>query len=74
MADFSSKKFTGHGLLGNCFIRFLAAQVGETSGPAITKKLKSLEERLDKEVKQMNKTLSDTLKAVKNEKSKGPSQ
>ena len=74
MTDFSSKKFTGHGLLGNCFIRFLAAQVGETSAPAMTKKIKTLEERVDKEVKKMNQTLDATLKAVKNEKSKGSTQ
>lgn len=35
MSDFSNKKFTGHGLLGNTFIRFLARQCGATTSAAM---------------------------------------
>jgi hypothetical protein len=39
MADFSDKKFTGHGLLGNTFICFLAPQCGNSSLAVLEKRV-----------------------------------
>ena len=46
MEDFMSKKFTGHGLLGNTFICFLARQCGRTSVAEFERRLAKLEKKL----------------------------
>jgi hypothetical protein len=69
MEDFSSKKFTGHGLLGNTFIRFLARSVGSSSGAVLEKRLKDLETKLGTEISKVNKSISDAVTAI-NKKTK----
>jgi hypothetical protein len=61
MADFTEKKFTGHGLLGNTFIRFLARQCGNSSAAAFESRLAAVE----KKVKDVHKRVEDEATAAK---------
>jgi hypothetical protein len=65
MDDFSSKKFTGHGLLGNTFIRFLARQLGASSAANLAEKLATLETQWKKQLKDCNKRVDEALESVK---------
>ena len=47
MVDFTDKKFTGHGLLGNTFIRFLARQCGNSSSAALETRLSAVEKKVN---------------------------
>ena len=64
MEDFMSKKFTGHGLLGNTFIRFLARQCGNTSVAGFEKRIDKLEKELGDATKKLNKRIDDSVTAV----------
>jgi hypothetical protein len=78
MNDFLSKGFSGHGLLGNSFVRFLACHIGATSVTTIDKKVGGLESRvgsLETTVansnKAINKRLEDFEKALKKKAGQG---
>ena len=64
MDDFMSKKFTGHGLLGNTFIRFLARQCGNTSVAGFEKRIEKLEKALEDSVKKVNKRVDEAITTV----------
>ena len=73
MDDFMAKKFTGHGLLGNTFIRFLARQCGNTSVAGFEKRVERLEKDLADHVKKLNKRMDELLVSVnKKTNAKGP--
>jgi hypothetical protein len=61
MVDFTDKKFTGHGLLGNTFIRFLARQCGNSSSAAFEARLSAVE----KKVNNTNKRIEEEAAAAK---------
>jgi hypothetical protein len=78
MDDFLSKGFSGDGLLGNSFVRFLARHIGSTSVTTIDKKVGGLESRvgtLETTVstanKAINKRLEDFEKALKKKAGQG---
>jgi hypothetical protein len=61
MGDFTEKKFTGHGLLGNTFIWFLARQCGNSSAAVFDARLIAVE----KKVKDVHKRVEDEATAAK---------
>jgi hypothetical protein len=61
MVDFTDKRFTGHGLLGNTFIRFLARQCGNSSSAAFETRLSAVE----KKVNNTNKRIEEEAAAAK---------
>jgi hypothetical protein len=61
MADFTDKKFTGHGLLGNTFIRFLVWQCGNSSLAVLEKRVGAVE----KSLKNLNTRAEDEVAASK---------
>jgi hypothetical protein len=77
MYDFLSKGFSGHGLLGNSFVR-LARHIGSTSVTTIDKKVGGLESRVgtlkttvSTANKAINKRLEDVEKALKKKAGQG---
>lgn len=61
MLDFTDKKFTGHGLLGKTFIRFLARQCGNSTSAALLKRLEGVEGS----IKNLNKRVEEEVAGAK---------
>lgn len=61
MVDFAEKKFTGHRLLGNTFIHFLARQCSNSTLAALEKRFGALEMKMNN----LNKRMDDKTTTIK---------